>query len=111
MEKRKKRFLCAALGALALFAVWTVLVRLVDVKPIGLGRGDPSGRDVGLFQIAQLLQLTHLVSDGSGRNRLFKTVGQGLGAHGFGGTDVALDDRLEDPSFAFGQFHAVTSSF
>ena len=43
MDNGRKRFLCASVGAILLFAVWTALVRLVDVNPIG-----PLGTSVGL---------------------------------------------------------------
>jgi undecaprenyl-diphosphatase len=42
MNKKMKRNVCAATALLAAFAVWTVLLRLVDVKPIG-----PEGATVG----------------------------------------------------------------
>lgn len=42
MEKRRKRGYCLSAMLMVLFAVWTVLVRLVDVKPIG-----PQGTRVG----------------------------------------------------------------
>lgn len=41
-KRRKKKQLFAAIIALAAFIVWTVLVRLVDVRPIG-----PQGSKVG----------------------------------------------------------------
>ena len=35
MEKRKKGFIYASIGAFAMFSLWTALVRLVDVNSIG----------------------------------------------------------------------------
>lgn len=42
MKKKSQKFLFAAIGLLVLFAVWTLLIRLVDVKAIG-----PEGSSVG----------------------------------------------------------------
>lgn len=42
----KKRKLCAAAGLLAAFVLWTVAVRLVDVRPIG-----PEGSQVGFAAV------------------------------------------------------------
>ena len=42
MDKRAKRYLLAGLGLLAGFALWTALIRRVDVQPIG-----PNGTRVG----------------------------------------------------------------
>lgn len=46
MKKQHTPLLCAALGFLAAFALWTVLVRQVDVQPIG-----PEGSRVGFAAI------------------------------------------------------------
>lgn len=46
MKKNNTKILSAALGALAAFALWTVLLRFVDVKPIG-----PDGSRVGFASI------------------------------------------------------------
>ena len=46
MKKKNTIFLSAALGALAAFALWTVLLRCVDVQPIG-----PDGSCVGFASI------------------------------------------------------------
>ena len=46
MKKQNTNLLCAALGFLAAFALWTVLVRHVDVQPIG-----PEGSRVGFAAI------------------------------------------------------------
>ena len=46
MKKNNTKILSAALGALAAFALWTVLLRFVDVQPIG-----PDGSRVGFASI------------------------------------------------------------
>lgn len=46
MKKKNTKILSAALGALAAFALWTVLLRFVDVQPIG-----PDGSRVGFASI------------------------------------------------------------
>lgn len=46
MKKKNTKILSAALGALAAFALWTVLLRCVDVQPIG-----PDGSRVGFASI------------------------------------------------------------
>lgn len=46
MEKKKQKMLCAAIVFLAAFAVWTVLVRVADVQPIG-----PNGSSVGFAKL------------------------------------------------------------
>ncbi len=42
MKKENRKFLCIAIGLLAVFVLWTVSVRFVDVQPIG-----PLGSSVG----------------------------------------------------------------
>ena len=46
MKKKNTKTILAALGALAAFALWTVLIRCVDVQPIG-----PNGSCVGFAAI------------------------------------------------------------
>ena len=46
MKKKNTKILSAALGTLAAFALWTVLLRFVDVQPIG-----PDGSRVGFASI------------------------------------------------------------
>ena len=46
MKKNNTKILSAALGALAAFALWTVLLRFVDVQPIG-----PDGSRVGFASL------------------------------------------------------------
>ena len=46
MKKKNTKTILAALGALAAFALWTVLIRCVDVQPIG-----PNGSRVGFAVI------------------------------------------------------------
>ncbi len=46
MKKKNTKILSAALGALAAFALWTVLLRFVDVQPIG-----PDGSRVGFASL------------------------------------------------------------
>lgn len=50
MKDRNGRRFYIALGMLAAFAVWTVLVRFVDVKAIG-----PQGSTVGFATINQFI--------------------------------------------------------
>ena len=79
--------------------------QLVHIQPVALGRRDAPGRGVGLFQVAQVLQLRHLVADGSRRDLQASAGHNGFGADRFRGLYVVFDDRAKDLFLALRQFH------
>jgi len=104
----KKKQICIAVCALAVFAVWTLLVRFVDVQPIG-----PMGSSVGF---ATLNQSVHELT---GVNWAFYTVTDWLGlipiaaALGFAGLGLVQMIkrkslwRVDRSVLALGVFYAV----
>ncbi len=50
MSKQTKRSLCFCIALFALFLIWTVVVKTVDVRPIG-----PEGSEVGLATVNQFM--------------------------------------------------------
>ena len=55
MEKKRKLLLLVGVGLLAVFVIWTVLVRIVDVRAIG-----PQGSSVGFATVNQYIHSYHL---------------------------------------------------
>ena len=85
------------------------LHQLVDIQPVALGGGDPSGGGVGLFQIAHLRQVRQLVADGGGTDLAGHSLGDGLGAHRLRRRHIFLHHDLQYLFFSIGQFHIVFS--
>ena len=86
-----------------------LLHEFVHIQPVSLGRGNPSGGGMGLFQVTQGLQLRHLIADGGGGDLQAGADHNGFGAHRFGGLYVVFYHRAKDLFFALRQFHSQAS--
>ena len=60
------------------------LHQLVHIQAVGLGAGHTARADVGLIQVAKLLQVAHFVADGGGTEAHFILFGNGAAAYGDG---------------------------
>ena len=82
-----------------------ILHQPVDVKPIAGRGGNAPGGGVRLLKKAQICQLGHLVADGRGGEIHARQRGNGLRADRLGGSDVKIDDRLENFLLSLGKLH------
>ena len=68
----------------------------IHIQPISLSRGYTSCRGVGLLQISQKLQITHLITDGGRAKTQIIFASNGAGANRLSSRNIILNYELEN---------------
>jgi hypothetical protein len=71
-------------------------LEMVDVVPVGLGGGNPTGRGVRLHGVTLTVQIGELVADGGTRYVETGGIEDDAGTHGLAGANVLLDQGPEN---------------